>query len=232
MLIKIKKFLWNKNYYKIAIILISMSAIFELVFQYRFRTKIEIVYFFISSFISVVMIKNILGNKTKKYLPVFYYFWPFIMTCIICISHCKFALLPFIVSSLIIVICGKFRKKILKILILVTSVTVTAMYLLLLFIVHQVVVTPEIDIIKTVYSSDKKYVMVVEETDFSTGGQVYVYFGRNIEFGVLGHYMPYRVKYYGNTDVRPVLQFIDDDFISINGQFIETKGNNYIDDYH
>lgn len=230
MLIKTKKFLWNKNYYKIAILLISMSAIFEFVFQYRFRSKIEIFYFFITSYISVIMIKNILGNRTKKYLPVFYYFWPFIIIFIIWISLCKFALLPFIVSSFIFIICGKFRKRIYKILILVTSLTITAMYLLLL--VWYFIVNPQIEIKDTVYSPDNKYVMVVEETNFFLGGQVYVYFGRNIDFGVLGYYMPYRVKYYGNTDVWPELQFINDDFISINGQLIETKGSNYIDDYH
>lgn len=228
MLIKTKKYLWNKNYYKVVIILISMSAIFEFVFQYRFQSKIDIVYFFIASYISVIMIKDIVGSKTKKYLPVFYYFWPFIIIFINWMSHCKFALLPFVVSSYIIVICGKYKKKFLKVLILVSSLTIATMYLLL--IAGYFIVNPQIEIKDTVYSPDNKYVMVVEETNFFLGGQVYVYFGRNIEFGVLGYYMPYKVKYYGNTDVWPELEFIDDDFISINGQLIETKGNNYIDE--
>lgn len=227
MILEIQKYLWTKNYYKIAIIIISLNAIFELVFKYRFQTRIEIIYFFISGFISAVMIKSIV--KTESYIPVFYYFWPFIMLIINYISLCQFASLPFVVTSFIIVIFGKFRYKLLKILILVTNLTAMVIYLVL--VVGYYIASPQKDILETVYSHDKKYIMVVEETEFFMGGQVYVYLGRNVDFGILGHYKPVKVKYYGHTGETPEIQFIDDDFISINGQLIEIKGSNYIDDY-
>lgn len=227
MLVKNREVLCAKYFYKLAIIIISLNAIFELVFKYRFQSKIEIVYLFLLCFISIVMIKNIVG--TKKYLPVFYYFWPIIMLIINYISFCQFASLPFVITSFIIIIYGKFKYKSIKIFILVVNFIVLAMYLVL--IVGYYISAPQKDILETEYSLDKKYIMVVEESDFFMGGQVYVYVGRNIDFGVLGHYMPVKVKYYGHTGERPEIQFIDDDFISINGEQIEIKGSNYIDDY-
>lgn len=227
MLVKNREVLCTQYFYKLAIIIISLNAIFELVFKYRFQSRIDIVYLFILGFISIIMIKNIVG--TKKYLPVFYYFWPIIMLIINYISLCQFASLPFVITSYIIIICGRFKYKSIKIFILVVNFIALSIYLIL--IVGYYIFAPQKDILETEYSLDKKYIMVVEESNFFMGGQVYVYVGRNIDFGVLGHYMPVKVKYYGHTGERPEIQFIDDDFISINGEQIEIKGSNYIDDY-
>lgn len=230
MFMKISNLLKIKNYYKIIIIIICLNAFFELIFQYRFQTKIEIVYFFISCFISDFMIKSIVGREAEKYLPVFYYLWPFIMVVIFYISFCKLAMLPFMISSFIIVICGKCKKKWIKILILVPGLIAFSMNLL--FLLGYIIINPSKEIIKTVYSIDKKYVMVVEETEFAKSGHVYVYMGRNIDFGVLGHYKPIKVKYFGRTDERPEILFIDDDFVSINGKIMEIEDNSYIDEYN
>lgn len=51
------------------------------------------------------------------------------------------------------------------------------------------------EVLKTVYSFDNKYMMALEESDLgATGGCVDIYFGRNIDFGLLGHYMPKKTK--------------------------------------
>lgn len=220
----------NQAIHKAAIIIICLNTAFEVVFQYRFQSEIEIVYFFIAAIVSIIMIKNTAENRSKKYLPVFYCFWPFIMICISAASFCKLALLPFLLSSFIILLCGRFKKKWIKVLVSAVNLAVLSLYLLFLWLAY-FFLTSEHGIIKTVYSPDNKYIMVVEETDFSTGGDVSVYFGRNIDFGVLGHYTPRKRKYYGHTDERPELQFIDDNHIRINGRRIESKGNDYIDDY-
>lgn len=58
--------------------------------------------------------------------------------------------------------------------------------------------------IKIVYSSDNKYIMILEECSLgATGGYVNIYVGRNIDFGILGCYMPKKIKYRGPWGERP-----------------------------
>ena len=54
MLTKILKYLCGKNYYKMAVIIISLNFLFELVFKYRFESKIEVFYFIIAVIICTV----------------------------------------------------------------------------------------------------------------------------------------------------------------------------------
>ena len=58
MLTKILKYLCGKNYYKKAVIIISLNFLFELVFKYRFESKIEVFYFIIAVIICIGMIKK------------------------------------------------------------------------------------------------------------------------------------------------------------------------------
>ncbi len=84
-----------------------------------------------------------------------------------------------------------------------------------------------------VYSSDNKYIMILEECSLgATGGYVNIYVGRNIDFAILGCYMPKKIKYRGLWGERPEFFFVNDCFISINGEIIDIKGNKCIDDYY
>ena len=81
--------------------------------------------------------------------------------------------------------------------------------------------------IEIVHSSDDKYIMILEEGDLgATGGYVNIYAGRNIDFGILGCYMPKKIKYRGPWGERPEMFFVNDRLISINGELIDIKGDN------
>ena len=75
--------------------------------------------------------------------------------------------------------------------------------------------------------------MILEECSLgATGGYVNIYVGRNIDFAILGCYMPKKIKYRGLWGERPEFFFVNDCFISINGEIIDIKGNKCIDDYY
>lgn len=231
---KIEMWLYPRNYYKIAIIIVCLNSIFELVFQYRFQAdiKTEAVYFLIWGIVSIVAIKNMVIKKQKKFLSVFYCFWPIIILFIYSISSCKVSLLPLLVSSFIILFFGRYKQKVIKI---GLSIFITALVALIAGCIYFYPLIllgmnrPEV--IKTVYSFDNKYIMVLEEADLgATGGYVDVYFGRNIDFGHLGRYMPKKTKYHGHWGERPDFNFINDRLIGINGELIEMKGRNYLSD--
>lgn len=232
MLKKIEKLPYLRNYYKIAIIIICLNSIFELVFQYRFQAdiKTEAVYFVILGIVSIAAIRNMVIKKQKKFLSVFYCFWPIIMLFIYFVSSCKFSLLPLLVSSLIILFLGKYKQKLVKIsaTIFITAVAVLIVACIYFFpLVLLGMNKPEV--IEMVSSFDNKYIMVLEETDLgATGGYVEVYCGRNIDFGYLGRYMPKKIKYHGYWGERPDFNFVNDHLISVNGELIEMKGQNYL----
>lgn len=216
-----------------AIAVLCLNTAFELFFQYRFQTKIQAVYFIISAVISVAAVKDRIKNHGREYLPVFYCFWPAILLFIMVISECKLCLLPFAVSSFLILFYGRLKNKFVKI--AIVSMHLIVLFLLSFWWLMVYWFAPGPNVLGIVYSPDNKYVMVLEETDFSLGGNTSVYFGRNIDFGILGCYSPRRLKYLGNTiaaDESVEFHFVGDDFISINGMVIERKGKSYIDDYH
>lgn len=224
--------LYSRNYYKIAIIIVCLNSIFELVFQYRFQAdiKMEEIYFLIWGIVSIVAIKNMVIKKQEKPLPVFYCFWPIIMLFIYSLSSCKVSLLPLLFSSLIILFWGKYKQRLLKI--SVTIFITAFMALIIGFIYFFPLILLGMNkpqIIEIVYSFDKKYIMVLEETSLgATGGNVDVYFGRNIDFGFLGRYMPKKTKYHGHWGERPDFNFVNNRLISINGELIEMRGRNYL----
>lgn len=235
MLTKIQRYLCSKNCYKIAVVIIILNFVFEIVFQYHFETKIEVFYFFIAVVICSVMIKNMIIKNNKKNITIFYCFWPTIILFISCISLYRFSLLPFVISSFAILFLSEFKKKHVKIVIIITNFIVLIMYLLIggvlfysLNIFHSTKENVEI-----VYSADSKYVMILEESNLgATGGYVKIYVGRNIDFGIMGRYMPKKVKYWGPWGERPEFFLVNDYSISINGEIIEIKSNKYIDDYY
>lgn len=231
MLTKIQNYLCGRNCYKIAVVILCLNFMFELVFQYCFKTQIEVFYFFIGVIICAVMIKNVIGKNNNKYLSVFYYFWPAVILIISCVSLYRFSLFPFVISSFVLLFLGKFKKKFIKIIFIFFNSIVLIMYLLIgsLFLFF----SPVKEIVETIYSSDHKYVMILEESDVgATGGNVNIYVGRNIDFGILGWYMPRKIKYWGVWGERPEFFFVDDRSISINGEIIEIKGNKCIDNYY
>ena len=181
------------------------------------------------------MIKDIIRNKNKRELSILYCFFPIIMTFIIFFSLCKFSLMPFWVSSFIIFFCGRFKNKILKLIVAIFIVVIISLSVLFIYfnsLGFMLFLKAQTEVVEIKYSSDNRYVMVLEETDLgATGGEVNIYVGRNIDFGFLGRYMPARKKYYGHSGERPEFEFVDDDFISINGGIIERRGSYYIDDY-
>ena len=232
MLLKIKTILCSRDYYEIAIMLICLNSIFELVFQYRFQTelKMEVIYFLILGAISVIAIKNRVKSNQKTYLPVFYCFWPVIMSFIYFYSICKIALLPLLLSSYIMLFAGRYKRKSIKIgMAVIMSIFYVLIALFIYFFPFALSAMRRPEVVETSYSFDHKYIMVLEETDLgATGGNVDVYFGRNIDFGLLGHYMPMKTKYYGHWGERPDFSFVNNHLISINGELIEMKGRNYL----
>ena len=221
-----------RNYYKIAIIIVVLNSIFELVFQYRFQAdiKTEAVYFLIMGIISIVAVKNMVIKKQEKVLPVFYCFWPIIMLFIYSVSSCKLSLLPLLISSLVILFLGKYKQKSVRISVII-FITAPAVFIAgcIYFFPLILLGMNKPEVVEIVYSFDNKYMMVLEENDLgATGGNVYVYLGRNIDFGVLGHYMPTKTKYHGHWGERPDFNFVNEHFISINGELIEMKGLNYL----
>ena len=229
---KIKMSLYSRNYYKIAIIIVCINSIFELVFQYRFQAdiKMEEIYFLIWGIVSIIAIKNMVIKEQEKPLPVFYCFWPIIMLFIYSLSSCKVSLLPLLVSSLIILFWGKYKQRLLKISVTIFITAFTALIIGFIYCFPLILLgmnKPEV--VEIVYSFDKKYIMVLEESDLgATGGNVDVYFGRNIDFGLLGRYMPKKTKYHGHWGERPDINFVNDRLISIHGELIEMRGRNYL----
>lgn len=122
------------------------------------------------------------------------------------------------------------KKNFIQSMVIVADSIVLIMYILFWwFFINYV--SPVTTVIETVYSPDNQYLMILEQTDLMTNGEVDLYVGRNIDFGILGRYKPVRRKYHGHSDDRPDIKFIDDDFISINGEVIERRDIYYIDDY-
>lgn len=121
-----------------------------------------------------------------------------------------------------------------KLTVIVLNLIVLVMYTLFIwfFDYSNLMIKSHTEILEIVYSPDNKYIMVLEETDSSTHEETDVFVGRNIDFGMLGHYMPRRLKYFGNSGERPVIYFVDASFIRIDEEMIEIKGRDYIDDYH
>lgn len=220
------------NCYKTAIIIVCLNSIFELVFQYRFQAapKTEAVYFLISGVISLVAIKDMVIKKQKNSLPLFYCFWPIIMLFIYLISACKLALLPLLVSSIIILFWGRYKRKAVKI---GVSIFITAFVASIAGVIYFfpliMLGMNKPEVLETVYSFDNKYIMVLEESDLgATGGDVDIYLGRNLDFGILGRYMPKKTKYNGHWGETPDFDFVNDQYISVNGELIEMKGAKYL----
>lgn len=235
MLTKILKYLCGKNYYKMAVIIIISNFLFEHVFKYRFETKIEVFYFIIAVIICIGMIKKVIRMSNGRYLPIIYNFWPAIILIISCISLFRLSLLPFVISSFIILLLGGFRRKFVKVIVVGINFIFFLMYLLIgvFFFYGNTLFNTTRENIEIAYSSDNKYKMILEECDLgATGGYVNIYVGRNIDFGILGCYMPKKIKYRGLWGERPEILFVDDGFISINGEMIDIKGNKYIDHYY
>ncbi|MGL5434734.1 MAG: hypothetical protein ACRDBO_04935 [Lachnospiraceae bacterium] len=230
MFLKIKDFLWCRDYYKIIAVALCMNCIFAVVYKYRFETKIDIIYFIILAVISVFKIKNMIEVDEKKSLSIFYCIWPIIILFISFLSLYRLPLITLVISSFIIIVIGRFKRRYIKILIISIWLILCIAYLFwgVLFFMFNSVTT----IVECEYSHDNKYIMVLEETSTgATGGYVFVSIGRNIDFGFFGTFMPQKVKYHGRWGERPEFHFVDDEIISINGELIKRRGGDYIDDY-
>lgn len=236
---KVKKFerLLSGNYYKAAIIIICLNSLFELIFQYRFQAeaKTEAVYFLLLGIISIAAIKNMVIKNTEDFLPVFYCFWPIIMLFIYLCSPCKMTLFPLLASSFILFFGGRYKQKIIKRLVAIFMAGVVVLIVLYIYVKSgfwlgvMLAMGSKTEVIETVDSFDHKYRMVLEETDFGAiGGYVDVYFGRNIDFGILGCYRPKKIKYRGHWGERPDFNFVNNRLISINGELIERRGGGYL----
>lgn len=180
--------------------------------------------------------KKMIRMSNGKYLPIFYNFWPTIILIISCISLFRLSLLPFVISSFIILLLCEFKKKYVKVIVVGINFIVFIMYLLIggFFFYGNDMFNTTRENIEIVYSSDNKYIMILEVCSLGAtgGGYVNIYVGRNIDFGILGCYMPKKIKYWGLWGERPEFFFVNDCFISINGEIINIKGNKYIDDYY
>ena len=110
MFTKILKYLCGKDHYKMAAIIICLNFLFELVFKYRFVSKIEVFYFIIAVIICIGTIKKMIRMRNGRYLPAFYDLWPAMIMIISCISLFRLSLLPFVISSFMILLLGKIGR--------------------------------------------------------------------------------------------------------------------------
>jgi len=217
-----------------AAIIICLNFLFELVFKYRFVSKIEVFYFIIAVIICIGTIKKMIRMRNGRYLPAFYDLWPAMIMIISCISLFRLSLLPFVISSFMILLLGRSRKRSVKVIVVGINFIGLIMYISIgvFFFYGNAMFNTTRENIEIVHSSDDKYIMILEEGDLGAiGGYVNIYAGRNIDFGILGCYMPKKIKYRGPWGERPEMFFVNDRLISINGELIDIKGDRYIDGF-
>lgn len=209
--------------YVIIVTLLFINVLFEFCFKYLFYTKIGGVYFVFSSiFIYLYFISQ---KKTTDFLNIKLTYILYVIIIIICAR--KLFLIPFIAIPYINVTNSNIDKGKKILFILGNCVLLVLLYLMFLFY------TNTRSVIDIKFSNDRKYIAVVESIDLgATGGETDVYVGRNINLGVLGYYCPRKLKYYGHSDERPEIEFLEEGKIMIKNRTIEIKGNKYIDDYY
>ncbi len=135
-------------------------------------------------------------------------------------------MIPILLASIIIIFIVKLKNWIKAIIIIIFALPILFSALVYFFVFINFAPTK---IIEKIYSPNKKYIAIIQEVDSGAlGGDVYVFVGKNIDFGFLGAYEPRTIKYEGYWGDRPKVEFKDNITISIDEKILNIYDKEFI----